>query len=88
MNFAREGFTYIVIAALVAAGMYAAALNRRSWALWLVAFALTIGALGVAYFFRDPRRPRTPAERVVGHRNDTDRVPHQQRTGIIRLGSR
>ena len=88
MNFAREGFTYIAIAALVAAGMYAAALNRRSWALWLVAFALTIGALGVAYLFRDPHRPGTSAERVVSHKNNADRVSQEHRLGIIRIAPR
>ena len=56
MNFAREGLLFIVIAVLVAGGGYALALNRRSWALWLLAFVLTILALWVAYFFRDPER--------------------------------
>jgi hypothetical protein len=55
VSFAREGLPLIVIAALVAAGTYALALNRRSWPLWLLAFALTIAALWVAYFFSDPR---------------------------------
>lgn len=56
MNFAREGFVFILIAALIAIGGYAAALNRRSWPLWLLAFLLTVVALWVAYFFRDPDR--------------------------------
>jgi phosphatidylserine decarboxylase len=56
MNFAREGLLLIAIAAGVAASAYAAALVSRSFALWLVAFALTIVALWVAYFFRDPER--------------------------------
>ena len=56
MNFAREGLLFIVIAVLVAGGGYALALNRRSWSLWLLAFVLTILALWVAYFFRDPER--------------------------------
>ena len=54
MSFAREGLVFIAIAAFVAAGTYAVALNRRSWPLWLVAFALTIVALWVAYLFRTP----------------------------------
>ena len=57
MSFAREGLPVIAIAALVAAGTYALALNRRSWPLWLLAFALTIAALWVSYFFSEPRRP-------------------------------
>lgn len=56
MSFAREGLVFIVIAALIAAGGYALALNRKSWALWLLAFLLTLIALWVAYFFRDPER--------------------------------
>ena len=52
VSFAREGLVFIAIAALVAAGTYAVALNRRSWPLWLLAFALTIVALCVAYMFR------------------------------------
>ena len=63
VSFAREGLPLIAIAALVAAGTYALALNRRSWPLWLLAFALTIAALWVAYFFSDPRRPRPGDER-------------------------
>jgi phosphatidylserine decarboxylase len=56
MNFAREGITFILIAALIAVAAYAAALTRRSWPLWLLAFAITLVALWVAYFFRDPER--------------------------------
>ncbi len=56
MNFAREGLVFIVIALLIAAGGYALALSRRSWPLWLLAFVLTLVALWVAYFFRDPER--------------------------------
>lgn len=56
MSFAREGLVFIATAALVAAGTYALALNRRSWPLWLLAFLLTVIALLVAYSFRDPER--------------------------------
>jgi phosphatidylserine decarboxylase len=65
VNFAREGLGLILIAALIAAGAYAVALNRRSWALWLLAFALTIVALWVAYFFRDPEREGARGDRLV-----------------------
>ena len=54
MNFAREGLAYIIVASLLAAGMFAVALNRRSWPLWLLAVALVVVALSVAYVFRDP----------------------------------
>lgn len=56
MSFAREGLLFIVIAALLAAGMFALAVTRRSWPLWLLALAVTLVALWVAYFFRDPDR--------------------------------
>jgi phosphatidylserine decarboxylase len=63
VNFAREGIPFILIALALAALGYTAALLRRSWPLWLLAFVLTILVLWVAYFFRDPERsgPRGPA---------------------------
>jgi phosphatidylserine decarboxylase len=65
VSFAREGLIFIAIAALIAAGTYAIALNRRSWPLWLLAFVLTIFALWVAYFFRDPERQGARGAEVV-----------------------
>ena len=65
MNFAREGLTFIAIAALIALGTFAVALNRRSWPLWLLAFLLTLIALWVAYFFRDPLRSGQRGDRIV-----------------------
>jgi phosphatidylserine decarboxylase len=65
MNFAREGLVFIVVAALIAAAAYAAALTRRSWPLWLLAFALTLIALWVAYFFRDPERTGDRGDRLI-----------------------
>jgi phosphatidylserine decarboxylase len=65
VNFAREGLVFIVIAALIAAGGYALALNRRSWPLWLLAFVLTLLALWVAYFFRDPERTGERGKQLV-----------------------
>ena len=65
MNFAREGLSFIAIAALVAAGVFGLALVRRSWPLWLLAFALALIALWVAYFFRDPERTGARGERLV-----------------------
>ena len=65
MNFAREGLVFIVIAALIAVGGYALALNRRSWPLWLLAFVLTLLALWVAYFFRDPERSGQRGGQIV-----------------------
>lgn len=65
MNFAREGLTFIVVAALIALGAFGVALTRRSWPVWLLAFALTVIALWVAYFFRDPARPGERGEQLV-----------------------
>ena len=65
MNFAREGLSFIAIAAVVAVGVFGVALLRRSWPLWLLAFALTVIALWVAYFFRDPERSGERGERLV-----------------------
>jgi len=65
VSFAREGLVFIAIAALVAAGTFALALNRRSWPLWLLAFVLTLLALWVAYFFRDPERSGPRGDQVV-----------------------
>lgn len=65
MNFAREGLIFIIIAAFIAAGGYALALNRRSWPLWLFAFVLTLLAIWVAYFFRDPERSGERGKHLV-----------------------
>ena len=65
MNFAKEGLPFIAVAALVAVGTYAVALNRRSWPWWLLAFLLTLIALWVAYFFRDPERTGARGDRLV-----------------------
>ena len=65
MNFAREGIPFMAVATLLAAAAFATALARRSWPLWLLAFLLTLVALWVAYFFRDPERKVDPDDRVV-----------------------
>ena len=65
MSFAREGLLFITIASVLAAGAYAVALNRRSWPFWLLAFVLTLAALWIAFFFRDPERAGARGERVV-----------------------
>jgi phosphatidylserine decarboxylase len=65
VSFAREGLIFIAIAAFIALGTFALALNRRSWPLWLLAFVLLVLALWVAYFFRDPERTGPRGEHVV-----------------------
>ena len=65
MNIAREGIPFILIATALAVGTFGLALMRRSWPLWLLAFLLTIIALWVAWFFRDPERTGERGERLV-----------------------
>jgi phosphatidylserine decarboxylase len=65
MSFAREGMPFILGAAVLAAAGYVLALNRRSWPLWLLAFVLTVFAVWVAYFFRDPERNGPRGEALV-----------------------
>lgn len=65
MNFAREGYPFIGIATAIAVAAFALALARRSWALWLLAFVLTVLALWVAYFFRDPERTGERGPNIV-----------------------
>ena len=65
MKFASEGLLFIAIAALVAAGAYAVALDRQSWPFWLLAVVFTVLALWVAYFFRDPERSGERGQQLV-----------------------
>lgn len=65
MNFAREGFPFMSIAALAAAIAFGLALSRRSFTLWLVALLLLVVALWVAYFFRDPERAGDRGDALV-----------------------
>ncbi len=65
MNFAREGYLFIGIAAAAAASTFLVALSRRSWALWLLALVVTVIALWVAYFFRDPERTGQRGPQIV-----------------------
>jgi phosphatidylserine decarboxylase len=65
VNFAPEGLSFIGISTLIAVVTYGVALNRRSWPLWLLAFALTLIALWVAYFFRNPERSGERGDRLV-----------------------
>lgn len=65
MNVAREGIPFILIAVAVAVAAFALALTKRSWPLWLIAFVLTLIALWVAYFFRDPERSGERGEKLI-----------------------
>jgi phosphatidylserine decarboxylase len=65
VSFAREGILFIVVATLIALGAFAAALTKRSWPMWLLAYALILVALWVAYFFRDPERQGMRGDRLA-----------------------
>jgi phosphatidylserine decarboxylase len=65
LNFAREGYPFIGIATVLAVATFALALARRSWAIWLLAIVLTVLALWVAYFFRDPERTGVRGKDIV-----------------------
>ncbi len=65
MSVAREGLIFVAIAAALTAGAFWAALARRSWGLWLLAFALLVVALWVVYFFRDPERTGARGDSLV-----------------------
>jgi phosphoribosylaminoimidazole-succinocarboxamide synthase len=66
MNFAREGWSFIIGSFLIAAAVILTAAMRRSWPLWLLGFALLIIAVWVASFFRDPERTAAEkGERIV-----------------------
>jgi phosphatidylserine decarboxylase len=65
LNFAREGYPFIGIATILAVAAFALAIMRRSWALWLFAVLVTLLALWVAYFFRDPERTGERGARIV-----------------------
>jgi phosphatidylserine decarboxylase len=65
MSFAREGYPFIGGATILALGAFAFALGRKSYALWILAVVLTIVALWVAYFFRDPERTGPRGDQFV-----------------------
>jgi phosphatidylserine decarboxylase len=65
VSIAREGLIFVAIAAAITAGAFWAALSRRSWALWLLAFVLLVVALWVVYFFRDPERTGPRGDSLV-----------------------
>ena len=65
MNFAREGYPFIGIATVLAIAAFALALALRTWSLWLLAIVITILALWVAYFFRDPERSGERGTHIV-----------------------
>jgi phosphatidylserine decarboxylase len=65
VNVAREGLPFIFGALALAVAGFIVALSRKSWPLWLLAFALTVIALWVVYFFRDPERTGERGDKLV-----------------------
>ena len=65
MRVAREGIPFIIIGAILAGGAiaFAAAWGGIVW--WALAGLLTLVALWVVYFFRDPERNGERGDRLV-----------------------
>lgn len=60
MSFLPEGYPMMGASGLLSIGALATAVWRRSWSLWLLAFALLVLAAGVAWRYRAPT-PVVPA---------------------------
>jgi phosphatidylserine decarboxylase len=65
VKFAREGYLFIAIGALLAGGAVVAAWRTGSLSLALLAALLVAVAVWVAYFFRDPERAGERGDRLV-----------------------
>ena len=86
--FAREGYPFILGAAAFAAITFAMALRLRSWPLWLVAIALTVVALCVAWFFRNPTRVSERGANVAVAPVDARIVGNVSPTAMLRFALR
>lgn len=51
--FAREGYPLLLGMTALAVLAFATALRFRSWPVWLLAFALTVGAIYTAWYSRN-----------------------------------
>ena len=65
MRFAREGLVFILIALVLALLADLMAVGRGTWPWWLLGALLTVLAIWVAYFFRDPERAGERGEQLV-----------------------
>jgi phosphatidylserine decarboxylase len=65
LSFAREGWPFIGIGVALVIIAFVAAVQLRSWPLWLVAILVTVLALWCAYFFRDPDRTGPRGANIV-----------------------
>ena len=65
MKFAREGLTFIAIAAVLALAALIFASRRGGWPGWALTVVMVVVAIWVAYFFRDPERSGARGDRVV-----------------------
>ena len=65
MKFAREGLVFILIALVLALLADLMAVGRGTWPWWLLGALLTVLAIWVAYFFRDPERTGERGEQLV-----------------------
>jgi len=65
VRFAREGYPFIALGALLAIAAVAFAASRGSVLSWLAALLFVILAVWVAYFFRDPERTGERGDSLV-----------------------
>lgn len=65
MKFAREGFLFIAVAAVLAIGAILLAMAHPGWGWLVLAVLLCVLAVWTAYFFRDPERSGERGERLV-----------------------
>lgn len=65
MRVAKEGVPFIVVSSLLAVAAIALAASTGSPWLWTIAAVLTIVAVWVVYFFRDPEREGARGDRLV-----------------------
>ena len=54
MSFAREGYPVLGLSGLAALVVFAAAVWRRNWSLWIAGLLLLFVTLAVAWRFRTP----------------------------------
>lgn len=64
MNFARVGYPFMGASGVLAIGVMAVSVWRRSWSLWLLGFLLLVIAASVAWYFRVPSSGAAPSVRT------------------------
>lgn len=57
----------MALSLVVAIGVLAAAVWRRSWFLWLLGFVLLVASSGIAWLYRVPRSEAAPTALIARH---------------------